>query len=900
METLNNKSFIIQLNDFSWDTWEYLNQFITFIEGGDISKRINELNISLRKNAISIHYSDKVVEFSRVNTIKTKIESFNQILGKKINEPDIIVDLNLNNTLIPESIIPVFLIETKLKRFTLLLNFSKLNEKECYQFTYIFKDILLRDKSFIIYTYINSKFKKLQKSNFDNLSILNSTPVININQETFNKLFLKTIENKTEFDYLVALHYDFLNILRKLKISQSKKPQLERLIEILESFNKSKTPIFIILFYYVLDLGDFSIESLDKSLKNKNIRLIEKVTSYVEAYYNALKEIAENVIFHSEQKEGYFILQKKSILQKNYFLDTTYKFTEKTKYIEDLKNNPKNYLKSVVDVLLLDSGKTGITDSFKNHYKSTEISPNELGKIENFGLTNFFDARFIDYPKESHLDLRSLAHLGLKIFSKSIIDKDGFIYVETNEIKHKQSFIFKPDFNGGKPKRDSKTLDSNFFSGTHYLLSLPINWKKIVKEEISTVQINELLNSKTRIEEYQNDFLEKKLVFKDIDILPKYQAINAKQKSDYIEDTTTKILSKVDNDNTVGLSLDLNNIKRSVNDNGLIIKILAFLQIYKKFKYIVLYNLSDEDFIIFKTYIHILKAFKTFWSTENSIYLYDKSGIPLIIAGKSYNEFVQLNNQVTYNYGKNNLSKVDNYSINEKNELPVSYKILNLELDVFVTNKSMSLFECFVDNILEKELVKDDFGVKKEKLHVRLGSKVHLRDFYYAELFFQIGSFADRFAYVIAKKMINSFISIEKAKKENNILLIGYGIYSRRLLHGIKSTLEKYIKLKNPDGKHKVKYFVYENFDNLETKTSDFSVNTEVFFIIPISSTLTTNYKVRKKFFDITKNRFNQDNCHNFTLLLVRDEDEENYTKKNMNMDGKKLIKIINVLTQNL
>ena len=59
------------------------------------------------------------------------------------------------------------------------------------------------------------------------------------------------------------------------------------------------------------------------------------------------------------------------------------------------------------------------------------------------------------------------------------------------------------------------------------------------------------------------------------------------------------------------------------------------------------------------------------------------------------------------------------------------------------------LFKDIVGNILKTNICSMSTGCKIENTHVRLGSKVHLDEFYQAELLFQNNYFTTRFAYLV-------------------------------------------------------------------------------------------------------------------------------------------------------
>lgn len=79
--------------------------------------------------------------------------------------------------------------------------------------------------------------------------------------------------------------------------------------------------------------------------------------------------------------------------------------------------------------------------------------------------------------------------------------------------------------------------------------------------------------------------------------------------------------------------------------------------------------------------------------------------------------------------------------------------------------------------LIHRELREPLLGCKINKVHVRLGSKMHIEDFFEAELLFQNVSVVSRFAYLIAQAVLESSLTMKKT-----LLLVGYENYSMVLL----------------------------------------------------------------------------------------------------------------------
>ncbi|MCL2721685.1 MAG: hypothetical protein FWD47_10150 [Treponema sp.] len=135
--------------------------------------------------------------------------------------------------------------------------------------------------------------------------------------------------------------------------------------------------------------------------------------------------------------------------------------------------------------------------------------------------------------------------------------------------------------------------------------------------------------------------------------------------------------------------------------------------------------------------------------------------------------------------------------------------------------------------------------------HFRLGSKVHIKDFYYAKPFFQNSVFAYNYALLLACDIIQSKV-IEEIKSNtkqipllrfSHITLIGYGLYSELLVCYVKEFLENHYSTAT-----------LTINTNTVTDTEECKLNKpkaanpiyhNAMIIVPIASTFTTSIKIR-------------------------------------------------------
>ncbi len=136
-------------------------------------------------------------------------------------------------------------------------------------------------------------------------------------------------------------------------------------------------------------------------------------------------------------------------------------------------------------------------------------------------------------------------------------------------------------------------------------------------------------------------------------------------------------------------------------------------------------------------------------------------------------------------------------------------------------------------------------GFKLENGHVKLGSKIHVRDFYYVSKMFQNNYFANQFAIQVAKFIIDNLANGDLGGIER-FGLISYGKYSELLLVRVTTLVNNFYKRKGQpiffdynivsDAEELV---FLRRFDNVRD-----CLIKMYFIIVPIGSTLTTCVKI--------------------------------------------------------
>ena len=192
-------------------------------------------------------------------------------------------------------------------------------------------------------------------------------------------------------------------------------------------------------------------------------------------------------------------------------------------------------------------------------------------------------------------------------------------------------------------------------------------------------------------------------------------------------------------------------------------------------------------------------------------------------------------------------------------------------------------FERKITALLDTEFQSEGYGCKISNAHVRLGSKLHIRDFYDAELLFQSTANTYRFAYLLAEKIIDA-IPKETASC-NTLYLIGYENYASILVEEVNRLL-KSVWERSRDVIHLQYIKIGESAEQIITVNSpnpDDSLEQEfnknqgskrtviphAVIIMPIGTTLSTVYKIKNAFTRTYPVEIPHKSFHNYALIVV-------------------------------
>jgi len=603
----------------------------------------------------------------------------------------------------------------------------------------------------------------------------------------------------------------------------------------------------------------------------------------VNAIFAGIYELVKNIVEHSEKQEGTIsigtttekILSDISENKENEHLWKDYfNFINK---IFDRKNPV--YL----DISITDVGTIGIIEtSLQNMEKKgdwrgidEEIRKPDAEKIkegikdcngdkvkEAELLFNMYFSQEKDNPlKLDRQANNSYKGLGIYLFTEFINQNNGLFNVQTNKYGSRNEVI---DFSYYNQSHGGKIINPRIH-GTTYKIILPIT----VKHPSQNKKEGEIPQLK---EPFDKVVYEKMLPLKvesdENIILPELARYNLSQ---YI------IKDYITNQNEIFI-LSLNSIENS----NLPIKIdrsIVYRNIYKLLSTqaisVIVINEAPQDLIdgLFKMYAIFSKDGTDFFPkgkimlllTENKKGRKYKEGV--VIAGKTEDECKKINQYIS---DQKSYFKVlqGSYLSGDITKEEQDIKNNHLEGNVLFSHGQLINLDFLIDENsyfgthkrkLQKSIdVKHTIGYDWKHTHLKIGSKLHLDDFVYGKKMFQRSGEASDFAFSIARDIF------EKIKEEviNNseqivYTLVGYGFYSELLVSrtcDFVNSLFEILKIKRE--KSYCEYIIVKDEDiikfsryvhNLEARKNN-KTRENLIIIVPISSTLTTCFKIENTF----------------------------------------------------
>lgn len=278
-----------------------------------------------------------------------------------------------------------------------------------------------------------------------------------------------------------------------------------------------------------------------------------------------------------------------------------------------------------------------------------------------------------------------------------------------------------------------------------------------------------------------------------------------------------------------------------------------------------------------------------FWNEHTPLLIYsygtDEEGDPFyftdIFLGRTFNDFYAVNKLVQKNHF--NATCMSNgthtqYSLQKTGEIMagvssaafISGSVL-LPFDLLLTDEhNVTLFENDARMLLKNKIriggdeervtgdvmaqVKSLPGYKVTDSHYRIGSKLHIADFYYAKRIFQNNFFASRFAFLLTREILASLQQLDaktqQSTRRDGLTLVGYGLYAELMV----SLLKKFLKNSQSPALRKevINHYIVNDEAGVDhIRAADLYTN--IIIVVPIASTFSTAIKIEEKIRQVKK-----------------------------------------------
>jgi len=731
--------------------------------------------------------------------------------------------------------------------------------------------------------------KRIQKSKKNN-NYVNVLGELSFFGALHNAKLLKSYHLKKEKIHLYEFLENISNRLGYVKDKDRIKSYERRVMGVFDDL-MNKSPIYSLIFYVLT-----SSELISTKLKNENIDDISKrlvdLWGFTEDLVYGLDELAKNIIQHASDKKGIIggYLNEDAELRIKVFDHSI------NGVIDTLKENTKE--------MMFKSGE-------KNLYREdVDILSRKDFKYEYLFVAN-------DNYLLNHQTKRSTAHLGLLIFSKLIMENKGCFYSYTRN-KDGLGLYIENDVDGNSCN-----------IGTGFEVKLPLKYEKSrnyrrIKEPIDQGLIDKICVE--QLLDYEHVNIEDEGLFKNNmnknDAIYRIEITDPKENDrEYEKVLWEHVKNKLSGmghlemyKNRLFICFDFNKVKR-INASQLF-RFLGKFEIEYSSIEVIISNIKTE------LYMELVKVNKSFLLYKNDLLFWNKDTATIVYSyekirdddrfyfvdvlwGYDEDEFSYINALVKKNnynalycsgfireYEQNN-----NYTIYSKafyngvTMLPLDLLIIGNNGNSVFENNSITILK---NPIKSREEISDDVqigdislknyvlrlqGFKISNTHFRLGSKIHIRDFYYAKRLFQNSYYSSRFGFVIAKEIIKTYLLSYRDKKSSyKLTVLGYGIYSEFLLSMTIGFINDYAL--RHDISLDINHNIYDDAAELRLVKGYEEIYKNIFIVIPIATTLSTSMKIEK---EIKKNDIKHNILGHINAIIVNNSSFENMSTVDKN-----------------
>lgn len=205
--------------------------------------------------------------------------------------------------------------------------------------------------------------------------------------------------------------------------------------------------------------------------------------------------------------------------------------------------------------------------------------------------------------------------------------------------------------------------------------------------------------------------------------------------------------------------------------------------------------------------------------------------------------------------------------------------------DILIQHDGEARFIELVKRVMDREIYYPDYGCKLSSIHIKLGSKIHIRNFYEAEILFQDSYFSKRMAYFVVKDILGKLSEQTENFIKKRLVLVGYENYSEMFLYDIHKFLKDALNYRKADV-FLDNYVVCMDINGaLELNRDDFRSADDMEFIVIVSlnSSLTTFCKIKAVLEKKAKGKLKI--FANYAVMLFRDDYDDStrvYNKEDL------------------
>ncbi len=620
-----------------------------------------------------------------------------------------------------------------------------------------------------------------------------------------------------------------------------------------EMFEKVKD--MSLLAMYIFCISDYFL----KSDETDSMEQIEQEIFDARDMAEGFLQILEN-IYHSEKRRGYFCFRvhNNSEGRSKGYLESRYQWymNKREKKAEEKAEQKAEQKINYLEMKVADYSHCTIPNQFFYDFQKREENAKEREKkvyksirnrAKKLNVNSFFrPLKFWD--SYNSISENMVHHYGIQVFESLVLCYDGYFRLRSQEkyqIDANKEFYSSIENKNGKNKEKEELPSELGIPGTQYDILLPLKTQRVMQNISLNVNID-----------YTNSLLEEfSMSDKTIDFTSKY----CKEVFDEVTKGKKMSFQEKKEETIKELYIRLKGCLGQKEDN-LIIHFsadkIALTMIEMFCKAIIFYiaqkTWGHKCYIMITEctqshFLEITRMMALFYNKQGKNPLMEgiqifmsgqKEGEEFLITGANLGEAIGSTEKLAFarcihpNCLKTLKKMLQNRDKGENPNNIVS--IVPFDMLEYDTGKK-TLFEKSLRSTLEQNVQSEKFGCKIEGLHVRIGSKIHIRTFYEAELLFHNNYYTSRFAYWLFKELMNN----KGMDKEKPFILVGYENYSEMLL----SELCNMFASSNIE----TEYLIYEQksvgkfrgrIDFVKCKDHQYVI------IVPINSTMTTHIKV--------------------------------------------------------